>query len=490
MSELITTAEMVVDAEAPHEIDRLDAPEENEVVAADLAPGISGDADEIVDALALPPAPLATFPVADSGRWRPKSWPVRLWHGVWWFGTQIVGWLSLMVGLAIIATIPIVQLISLGYLLETSGRIARTGRLRDGFVDLDKWSRVGSVFLGTWLMLLPLRFLSTWASDAPLVQPDSPFALGLRIVLMMATALMLGHILLAWYSGGKLRDFLWPLLAPFSLAQWLITGKVIGPLVRPTISWAWPSLANDLYQPQPLASWFPPAILIAGLWRGPIRLVAEARDEVWDFVVGLELPHYFWLGLRGFVGSVAWLIAPVSLMIASTRVPNDGLGVLLGLAGFISMSWVLLYLPFLQAHFAAENRLRAIFEVSAVRAGFRKAPLMFVLALLVTLGLAIPPLLEKIQPPYRELFWMLGVVMVALVYPGRLMTGWAVGIGRRREKLAWGKVARWALFRPLAFALCFVYVFILYFSQYTSWFGSSTLLQQHAFLVPTPFLNW
>ena len=38
------------------------------------------------------------------------------------------------------------------------------------------------------------------------------------------------------------------------------------------------------------------------LWRGGYYV--EARDAVWDFVTGLRLPYYWWLGFRGFVGGL------------------------------------------------------------------------------------------------------------------------------------------------------------------------------------------
>ena len=119
---------------------------------------------------------------------------------------------------------------------------------------------------------------------------------------------MIGHILLAWYSGGRLRHFFWPFLAPFQLAARLLFGGIIGPIFRPLITAISPALAEDLFVPRPLSAWFPPAILVAGIRRG--RMFAEARDAVWDFVVSLRLPQYFWLGLRGFVGALAWLLIP------------------------------------------------------------------------------------------------------------------------------------------------------------------------------------
>ena len=55
----------------------------------------------------------------------------------WIFGTA-----TLIVGLSVLATIPVVQLLSLGYLLEVSGRVARVGRLRAGFVGVRRAARL------------------------------------------------------------------------------------------------------------------------------------------------------------------------------------------------------------------------------------------------------------------------------------------------------------------------------------------------------------
>jgi hypothetical protein len=38
--------------------------------------------------------------------------------------------------------------------------------------------------------------------------------------------------------------------------------------------------------------------------------------------------------------------------------------------------------------------------------------------------------------------------------------------------------------------LVLAYVGIVYFTQYTSWYGLASLYQQHAFLLPAPFLNY
>jgi hypothetical protein len=419
--------------------------------------------------------------------WKPRSWPVRAWHGLWWLGEQVFGWLSLIVSLAVIATVPIAQFIALGYLLECSGRIVRSGKLRNGFIDLDRWSRLGGWVLGTYLVLLPLPQIAGLANDAANIQPGNPYELGLRILLFFATVAAVGHVLLAWYCGGKLRHFIWPLLAPFSLMHWLITRKVVGPIVRPAIQWIWPSLADDLYQPAPLSSWFPPAILWAGMRQGPVKMYIAARDAVWDFVTGLQLPHYLSLGFRGFLGALAWLSIPTLLVIAGVKAKNDGVAGLLATIGVISLATVIMYLPFLQVRFAAENRWWAMFQLGAVRKLFLKAPLSFLFALLMTLAFALPLYLFKVQKVFAEFDWLFSVFFVLMIYPCRLMTGWAVGYAQRREKASW-LVTRWGA-RVASLAISLIYVGFVYLSQFTSWFGSRTLFEQHPFLLPVPFLG-
>ena len=49
----------------------------------------------------------------------------------WLFGV-----LSLLLGLSMLAALPVLQLLSLGYLLESSGRVARTGLRRGGLTEL------------------------------------------------------------------------------------------------------------------------------------------------------------------------------------------------------------------------------------------------------------------------------------------------------------------------------------------------------------------
>jgi hypothetical protein len=412
-----------------------------------------------------------------------KSWPVRVWRGLCFTLAWLFGLVSLIGCLAVVSVIPLLQFASLGYLLEASGRVTRSGKLRDGFIDLHRFARIGSLVAGTWLMLLPIRFLAGLTRDAEAI-PGNPAVGAWRLGLTICTVLMVGHVLLAWYCGGKFRHFFWPLLAPFQLGQRLLNSGLAAPLMKYLLKPWWPSLFDDLFVPLPWTSWFPPAILWDGLRRG--RMYVEARDAVWDFAIGLRVPHYFWLGLRGFVGALLWLVIPTALLSVGTAQDN-GAAVLVGYVGAFALAFVLLYLPFLQAHFAAENRFAAMFAWSEIRKQFRHAPLLFWFSLLATLAFAVPLYLLKIEPPPRPLMWTLSLFFIVFIYPSRLLTGWALGYARRRKKPGWFILRQ--LSRLAAIPIVLMFVLIVFFTQYTSWNGVASLFEQHAFLVPVPFLG-
>lgn len=412
----------------------------------------------------------------------PQSWPVRAWIAACRTFRAFLGLGSLIVCLAIVAAVPLLNFLSLGYLLEASGRVARSGRLRDGFIDLDKFARLGSLLLGTWLCLWIPQLVGSLAADAWLIDPGSATARGWRLAYVISTMAVLGHILLAWYSGGRLRHFFWPVLAPFQFGFWLLWRYVLGPVIRPTLRPIWPTLAADLEFSRPVASWFPPAIFLDGWRRG--KMFAESRDAVWNYVVGLGLPHYWWLGLRGFLGGLAWLAVPTLMLMAGTS-GRGGASILVGYLGAIALGYVLLYLPILQTRFAQENRFRAIFDLACAKELFRRAPLRCWLALTLTLGLALPLFLLKIEPPPRELWWTLTLFFILFIYPARILTGWAVHRAQRRvQPSAWPWL--W-LARLAAVPVIAIYLFILFFTQYTSFLGPASLLEQHAFLLPVPF---
>jgi hypothetical protein len=351
----------------------------------------------------------------------------------WLFGVAV-----LMVGLAVLAALPILQFLSLGYLLEAGGRVARSGRLREGFIGVRLAARLGGVVLGSWLLLLPVRLVSGMAYSAYVIDPGGTVARAWRIGLLVLIGLTALHIASACARGGKLRYFFWPF----------------------NVFW-----------------------LLRRLIRG--GYYTEARDAVWDVAVSLRLRYYAWLGFRGFVAAFAWLVVPVTL-IAAGRAPVPG-APLLGFLGALSLALVLLYLPFLQLRMAALDRLSEGFNVLAVRAEYRRAPWAFSFAFVMTLLTALPLYLLKIEMVPREAAWLPSLVFIAFIFPARLLTGWALSRARRRRTPRhW--FFRWTGRLPYLPAAAF-YVLIVYFTQFTSWNGIWSLYEQHAFLLPVPFFG-
>jgi hypothetical protein len=348
----------------------------------------------------------------------------------WCFGLA-----SLFVFLSVLAAIPILQFLSLGYLLEASGRVARTGKLRTGFIGVRIAARAGALVLGTWLMLLPLRLVSSLWYSAELIEPDGTTARVWGIALTVLTALMLVHLAMAWACGGRLRHFFFPFLNPIWIALRVWRG---------------------------------------GFWR-------ETRDAPWTFVESLRLPYYFWLGFRGFWGAFLWLAVPITLIAIGRKVP------ILGVVGVLGLIVMLLYVPFLQLRFAVENRFRAFFEWRTMRRHFKRAPIAMAFAFFVTLLFAVPLYLLKIEMIPREAAWLPSLVFVVFMFPARVLSGWAFGRSLRR-KMPRNFVFRWSA-RLFMLAVTVLYVVIVYFSQFAAWGGIWSLYEQHAFLLPVPFFS-
>ncbi len=353
--------------------------------------------------------------------------------GEWLFGVAV-----LMVGLSVLAALPVLQFLSLGYLLEAGGRVARTGRLRDGFIGVRLAARLGGLVLGCWLVLLPLRFVSDLAYSAQIIDPGGRTAAAWRIGLFVLMVLCGLHIGMACARGGRLRYFFWP----FNFI-WVIR-----------------------------------RLLRCGYY-------AEARDAVWDTARSLRLPYYFSLGLRGFLGALAWLALPVTLL-ALGRMPAP-LAPLVGFFGALLLALVLIYLPFLQMRLAMKNRLSAVFELREVRRNFQRAPWAFAFSFVVTLLFALPLYLLKIEMVPREAAWLPSLVFITFIFPARLLTGWALGLATHRTSPRhW--FFRWTGRVPFV-PIAGLYVLIVFFTQYTSWNGVWSLYEQHTFLVPVPFFG-
>ncbi len=349
----------------------------------------------------------------------------------WLFGAA-----SLVVGLSVLAAVPVAQVLVLGYLLEASGRVARGGRLRDGWIGVRRAGRAGGIVVGCYLSLLPLQLVASLASSAELIDPDGPLARRWRLGLLAGSLLAIAQVVAACARGGRLRDFAWP------------PGTLIG--------------------------------LARRARRGGVY--AESRDATWAFVSALRLPHYFRLGLLGLIGTTAWLAIPATLIALGPRVP------VLGLAGAVALWVVVPSLPFLQVRFAVEGRFAALFEHRAVRERSRRAPWAFALALLGTLAAAVPLYLLKIEMVPREATWLPSLVFVTFLFPARLACGWAYARSGRREGPR-HRASR-GLARLGIAAVAAAYVAVVFLAQFTSWGGAWSLYEQHAFLLPVPFFGY
>jgi hypothetical protein len=348
----------------------------------------------------------------------------------WCFGV-----VSLFLGLAVLAAIPVGQFLALGYLLEASGRVARSGRIRDGFIGVRTAAKFGGAALAGFLLWLPLYFLSIQAEAARIIDPNGRIARQWELWLSILAGIFALHCGAALVAGGRIRHFLNPLNIP-----WL--------LIR--------ALRGSLY--------------------------TEARDRLWDTVVGLRLPYYFWLGVRGFLGAFLWLAIPLLLLAQGHRVPA------LGILGGLMLAAVVLYVPFLQVRFARDNRLRAFREFKQIRAAFRRAPLAFAFALWVHLLFAIPLYILKIEVIPRDLVFLEGLMFLLFIFPARLLGGWAYARGARRAVPRFWML-RW-FGRFAVIPIVFAYVFVVFLSQHLGWQGIGSLYEQHAFLLPVPFVTW
>ncbi len=350
-------------------------------------------------------------------------WPLRL---PWRVAHFLLGTLTLLAVLAVLSTVPVFQWITLGYLLHVSAHVAGRGRL------------VG--WLPGW------RQAACW---------------GWTLLLLGLTALPL------FLGAALLESSYWidPQGAPRQELQELMGAGF----------WVY------------LGFWLLVAAIVCWRRRGTY---AQVRDHVW-LLLFHHAPRLGYLGLRGWLGAALWLALPVTVLVAGTALGVErrseealGAGLLVVLVGSLLLGWVALRLPVMQTRFAATGRFREFFRPREARRWFARAPLAWLVAVVFTLGLALPLYLFKITVVPQDAAWLPGVLFILMALPGRWLCGWAQ---HRSQQAAgprhwlWRHGARLALV-PAAF----FYVLVVYFSQYAVWHGIWGLYEQHAFLLPIP----
>ena len=342
----------------------------------------------------------------------PRHHPFRALGWLFLVGTGLA---SLLLLLAILAAIPIVNLLALGTMLEAEGRVVRSGRLRDGIPFAGALPRLGGIVIGTWLWLLVIRLVTQASADAALIDPGGPSARGWALVRFAVSLLVGCHLLATWFSGGSLPSFFRPVRNGRRLLR---------------------------------------ALRVGTAWGTASAALAQIIDAV-------QPGRLFSLGLRGFVGTFLWLLLPTLLFsfLGDTTKPGQ---VLVTLLGGILLGTVLAWVPFLQARFAAEQRLAVFRDLGTVRELWRRAPVVMLLALVILYGLSLPLYLFKIVAAPRDAVLFLTPIFILTIYPARLAVGWATHRAQARPARAW-LLLRWPV-TALLLPLLTLYLFLLFFT--------------------------
>jgi hypothetical protein len=381
--------------------------------------------------------------------------------------------------LAAIAAIPFASIFVLGYLLEAEARVARTGKLRYGFPLLHRGQRLATIALGVGLWLIPVALVSGMAADATLIDPGSAAAANWQRAKVLLVVFVCVHLCLALARGGSLgcfvrplKNLLWFLAEVRNRPHWrMMRCEACGePLKKsadvctlcnhPTIAVA------EREGPEP-----PPKL---SYWE-------RADRKVREFIGDFRVKHHLLLGLRGLVGGLAVLFLPTLLFAAATS--SRGPAVLVTLFGGLCLAIVFLYVPFLQARLAAENRLSGMWELRCVRRLFRYAPIAWLIALLLVYVLALPLYLFTIVLPPSDAMWLVTPIFVLSIYPARVVTGWAYGRAvwkqqQGRKPAWWG--FRWGS-RVMMLALTALYTLFFFFARDIGSHGRLVLFEHHAF---------
>ncbi len=359
-------------------------------------------------------------------------------RAIGWCVSLAFGFVSLIIVLAIIAAIPLVNFLALGFLLEAEGRVARTGKFRYAVPLLALAPRLGSILLGCWGWLLIVRLVADAATDAATIAPGSNVAAGWELALNVVSIGVAGHMILALARGGGPGTFVRPIK---------------------NLRWVFEQLATGRY------------------W-------ATAGQAIGEFVAALRLWHHFRLGFLGFLGTFLWLILPTALFAALRDVNQPG-QILLTLLGACVLMPVLAWAPFLQAHYACEQRFGAFKELGRVRRLFNHAPLSWLVVTILLYALALPLYLFKIVAPPQDAMWFITLIFITTIYPAKVLIGWAYAQARLRDRRAWF-LLRWPCRLVLA-PLLFAYLFFVFFTPAIGAAGRRVLFEHHALLLPTPF---
>lgn len=420
-----------------------------------------------------------------------RSWPFRCIDMVSATIRFVFGVASMIGILAVLAAIPIVNLLTYGYLLEVSGRVARTSKFRSGFIGLSSASKIGQIALGTVVCMLPAYLISANWYSAELIASGSDLANQQRNILWVVTILSVLHVGAAWFCGGELKHFFWPLIAPFSLGLWfvrwilgqptfrLIIGKITNPIA--------PNLIGDVTNIKPLKEWFLPAVICRALLNG--TLLKSAREGIWEFFSILRLHYYFWLGLRGLAGALLWLAIPSTIFLLANLIfgseIEDGVAILLILPGMLVSGLFFVFLLAVQANFARTNSFKAFVDIKTAFKVLRTTPVLYLLTTLLTFALVIPLFALNIEPIDPQLLWVTCIVFVVLIWPGKMLLGKSLARGLQKPRVSHFMISYPAIL--LMVGIAGFYSLLLYFTQFIAASGPLSFIENPVFTIPAPY---
>lgn len=367
----------------------------------------------------------------------PLRHPVR---AVGWLASFIAGSLTLLMLVAALASIPVLNLLAMGWMLDAEGRVVRSGRLRDGLPWLGVVPRLGAIALGVWAWLLVIRLVAAAADDAALIDPGSATAAAWDRARVIVAVLVAAHVLLALAAGPSPMAFLRPIR---------------------NLRRVWR------------------AARAGTLWQ-------DATGAMQRLLTVLTPGATFRLGLCGFLGGLAWVAVP-TVLFAAARFSDRPAARLVSVIGGILLALSLMWVPFIQARYAATGRFAVFLQLGEVREWFRRAPIAMLAALVLLLGLTLPLHLLKVAVPPRDAVWLLTPLFVLLILPGRLAIGWAAARAAARPGRAWlvtrlvAGIGCWAALTA--------YLAILFLTPVLAAFGTRVLFEHHAVLLPTPLFR-
>ncbi|MCA9066623.1 MAG: hypothetical protein KDA96_26330 [Planctomycetaceae bacterium] len=377
-------------------------------------------------------------PMPGPGQFPGLRHPIR---STLWLVYSVVGLAGVILVLSLLAAVPGLNLLAMGYIVDAQKRVARTGKLRDGFPLREIAPRLGTIILGSLIVLLPVRLLAALAGNAMIVRAGTDVSsTGLVTGLRLLQFLTAVHLLLAIGRGGSLSCF----LRPLKNLRWMIRRVTSG--------------------------------------RYPI-ILQNRLDQV---IAILQPRYHFLLGLKSIAGAVAWLIIPTALLVAYSA-PNrtNPLFGVLSFVGVITMIPVGAWLPMLQVHQGVSGRFVSIFDYRTARRIIRNAPISWAVSTLVLYALTIPLYLPKVFEIPADAFFLITPFFILLMYPARILIAWSYHKGMRSEEPRWFGL-RWG-FRLLMLPLLLIYAAFLFATPAISELGKSAPLQNHAYLSPVPY---